>query len=138
MLLLIWLNPSSGDSYPRSKCVARWRHVNDHRFLSALFLPPLHRGFSKYKVFEANLSESRSKLKVTVPDIEASIECVEMLQRNRSSGQETTAYYPLADQVFHRANVPPSGTVCLWLGVRRRKDRASSLVQKEMPLCYLF
>lgn len=78
---------------------------------------------SKYKLMESSLSENRKRLKAQLPDIQASLDTVRMLQSRagpdaggEGSGEAFPVHFALADQVHAKASVVPGGRVCLWLG----------------------
>lgn len=68
---------------------------------------------SKYKLMEYNISARRRKLKLQIPDLAKSLEMIDIL-RDQSDEKETQ--FLLSEQVFLKATVPPTKTVCLWLG----------------------
>ncbi|KAF2901056.1 hypothetical protein ILUMI_05112 [Ignelater luminosus] len=67
----------------------------------------------KYKFMEYNLLSKRKRLKSQIPDLKRSLSMIEKL-RNETNEFETE--FLLSDQVFAKAIVPPTDTVCLWLG----------------------
>lgn len=68
---------------------------------------------SKYKLMEYNIIARRRKLKLQIPDLIKSLEMVDIL-RTQTEDKETQ--FLLSEQVFLKATVPPTKTVCLWLG----------------------
>ena len=75
---------------------------------------------SKYKLMESGLVENRKSLRAKIPDIDASLDVVKMLQEKAAegeAGEELSAFFALADNVHAKAHISPSkGVVCLWLG----------------------
>jgi hypothetical protein len=76
---------------------------------------------------EASQIENRKLLKRQIPDIEASLAAVRMLQERKAGAAADggadgtfTTHFSLADQLFAQAEVKPEGTVNLWLGVSGR------------------
>ncbi|KOB64718.1 Prefoldin subunit 3 [Operophtera brumata] len=67
----------------------------------------------KYKVMEYSLATKRRRLRQQIPDLARSLEMIEKL-KVQTSAMETQ--FLLSDQVFLKANVPPTKKVCLWLG----------------------
>lgn len=78
-----------------------------------LVLKKLDEQHSKYKFMELNLLSKRKRLKTQIPDLKASLAMIEKL---KSQKEEFETEYLLSDQVFVKASVPPTETVCLWLG----------------------
>lgn len=76
-------------------------------------LKKLDEQHSKYKFMELNLLSKRKRLKTQIPDIKASLAMIQKLETQKS---EFETEYLLSDQVFVKALVPPTNTVCLWLG----------------------
>ncbi|XP_055303830.1 prefoldin subunit 3-like [Sitodiplosis mosellana] len=68
---------------------------------------------SKYKLMEYNISARRRKLKFQIPDLLKSIEMIDIL---REQNEDRATQFLLSEQVFLKATVPPTKTVCLWLG----------------------
>jgi len=67
----------------------------------------------KYKFMEYNLLSKRRRLRSQIPDLKRSLNMIEKL---RSESDEFETEFLLSDQVFAKAVVPPTDTVCLWLG----------------------
>jgi len=66
---------------------------------------------------EASLTRQQESLKEKIRDIDEALLVVRGLVKRRSeSSDEFTTYYQLADSVYSEAVVPPTDTVCLWLG----------------------
>lgn len=68
---------------------------------------------SKYKLMEYNIGARRRKLKFQIPDLAKSIEMIDIL---RAQNDDKQTQFLLSEQVFLKATVPPTKTVCLWLG----------------------
>lgn len=88
---------------------------------------------SKYKLMEYNISARRRKLKLQIPDLAKSLEMIDIL-RDQSDEKETQ--FLLSEQVFLKAIVPPTKTVCLWLGanvmLEYPLDEAEVLLKQNM------
>ncbi|KAJ2951131.1 hypothetical protein O0L34_g5520 [Tuta absoluta] len=67
----------------------------------------------KYKFMEYTLATKRRRLRQQIPDLARSLEMIEKL---KSQKEEMETQFLLSDQVFVKANVPPTKSVCLWLG----------------------
>jgi len=67
----------------------------------------------KYRFMACNLEARRRKLKSQIPDLERSLEMVNVL---RKEDEERETQFLLSDQVFIKTLVPPTKTVYLWLG----------------------
>jgi len=70
----------------------------------------------KYKFMESSLSTRRKRLRAQVPDIKSSLAMIAKLRQK--AGEDTTmeTQFLLSDQVFAKAEIPPTDKVCLWLG----------------------
>lgn len=88
---------------------------------------------SKYKLMEHNINVRRAKLRYQVPDLEKTIEAVDVL-RKQTENKETR--FLLSEQVFMKATVPPTKRVCLWLGANVMLefplDEAEVLLKQNM------
>jgi prefoldin subunit 5 len=71
---------------------------------------------SKYNfMFESMLAQKRAVLR-KVPDIQQAIEVVDFLNRRQAEGVVTRTHFPLTDNCYAKAEIPPTEKVCLWLG----------------------
>lgn len=68
---------------------------------------------AKYKFMEYNLLSKRRRLKAQIPDLKKSLNMIERLEVQK---QEFETEFLLSEQVFAKARIPPTDTVCLWLG----------------------
>jgi len=88
---------------------------------------------SKYKLMEYNISNRRRKLKIQIPDLVKSLEMVEIL---KDQSEEKETQFLLSEQVFLKTAVPPTKTVCLWLGanvmLEYPLDEAEVLLKQNM------
>ncbi|XP_038214110.1 prefoldin subunit 3 [Zerene cesonia] len=67
----------------------------------------------KYKFMEYTLNTKRRRLRQQIPDLARSLEMIEKLKTQK---ENVETQFLLSDQVFVKADVPPTNTVCLWLG----------------------
>lgn len=88
---------------------------------------------SKYKLMEYNISVRRRKLKNQIPDLIKTIETIEIL---RHQTDEKQTQFLLSEQVFLKTIVPPTKSVCLWLGanvmLEYPLDEADALLRQNM------
>lgn len=68
---------------------------------------------AKYKFMEYNLLSKRRRLKSQIPDLKRSLSMIERLEVQK---EEFETEFLLSEQVFAKARIPPTDTVCLWLG----------------------
>lgn len=67
----------------------------------------------KYKFMELNLLSKRRRLKAQIPDLNRSLTMIEKLETEK---EEFETHFLLSEQVFSKALILPTDTVCLWLG----------------------
>lgn len=68
---------------------------------------------AKYKFMKYNLISKKKRLQNQVPELKRSLTMIEKLENQK---EEFETQFLLSDQVFAKAKVPPTETVCLWLG----------------------
>lgn len=68
---------------------------------------------AKYKFMEYNLLSKKRRLQTQVPELKRSLTMIEKLEEQK---EEFETQFLLSEQVFAKAKVPPTDTVCLWLG----------------------
>ncbi|CAD7093341.1 unnamed protein product [Hermetia illucens] len=87
----------------------------------------------KYKFMEFNLDSRRRRLKQQIPDLIKSLEMVQVL---KDQTEEKETQFLLSEQVFVKTIVPPTKTVCLWLGanvmLEYPLDEAEVLLKQNM------
>uniref|UniRef100_A0A1Q3F6P6 Prefoldin subunit 3 n=1 Tax=Culex tarsalis TaxID=7177 RepID=A0A1Q3F6P6_CULTA len=76
-------------------------------------LKSLDEQHSKYKFMEFNIISRKRRLRQQIPDLAKSLEMIKIL-RTQTEDRETQ--FLLSEQVFVKTRVPPTKTVCLWLG----------------------
>lgn len=88
---------------------------------------------SKYRFMAFNLEARRRKLKSQIPDLQRSLEMINVLREEK---EERETQFLLSDQVFIKTLVPPTKTVCLWLGasvmLEYPLDEAEDLLKQNM------
>lgn len=73
--------------------------------------------FSKFKVYEQNLSQKRLTFQEKIPEIENSLSLVNHLKKKKEDGESVITRYNLADMIHTKAELDCSvGIVNLWLG----------------------
>ncbi|XP_055905751.1 prefoldin subunit 3 [Eupeodes corollae] len=87
----------------------------------------------KYRYMAFNLDARRRKLKQQIPDLQKSLEMIEVLRR-QTDVIETQ--FLLSDQIFIKTDVAPTKHVCLWLGanvmLEYPLDEAEKLLKQNM------
>lgn len=68
---------------------------------------------SKYKLMDYNIATRRRKLRQQIPDLVKSLDMIEIL---KDQTEDRDTQFLLSEQVFLKTTVPPTKTVCLWLG----------------------
>lgn len=113
-------------------------------------LKALDEAHQKYKFMESSLVGRRRRLKTQIPDIQSSLAMIEKL---KSADEEIETEFLLSDQVYAKASVGKTQTVCLWLGanimleytlddaekllVKNKETAATNLGQIAFDLDYL-
>ena len=91
---------------------------------------------SKYKFMAYNLEARKRKLKSQIPDLERSLEMIDVLHKET---EERETQLLLSDQVFIKTMVPPTKTVYLWLGAsvmfEYPLDEAELLLKQNLKNC---
>uniref|UniRef100_A0A6G1SQV2 Prefoldin subunit 3 n=1 Tax=Aceria tosichella TaxID=561515 RepID=A0A6G1SQV2_9ACAR len=75
-------------------------------------LHELDERLQKYKFLEINLLQKRARIRRQMPDLEKSIEVIKLLE----TGTELNSHFLMSSQLYSKARIPPTQTVCLWLG----------------------
>ncbi|KAG4068558.1 hypothetical protein HA402_004899 [Bradysia odoriphaga] len=98
-----------------------------------LVLRKLDEQHSKYKMMDYSIAGRRRRLKQQIPDLLKSLDMIEVLKK-QSEDQETQ--FLLSEQVFLKTVIPPTKTVCLWLGanvmLEYPLDEAEVLLRQNM------
>lgn len=90
----------------------------------------------KYKFMEYNLLAKKRKLLNKIPDLKSTYEMVNVLQEKKKVDTTLNTRFLLSDQLYVNASVPPTDTVCLWLGanvmLEYSIDDAENLLSKSL------
>lgn len=90
---------------------------------------------SKYKMMDYNITTRRRKLRQQIPDLAKSLEMIDVLNE-QTEDRETQ--FLLSEQVFLKTVVPPTKTVCLWLGanimLEYPLDEAQTMLKTNMDM----
>ena len=99
-------------------------------------LKRLEEQHNKYKFMEYNITTKKNRLKTQVPDIKASLDIVKYLKSKKESADSINTQFLLSDQLYVKAEIPPSEKVCLWLGanvmLEYNIDDAEALLKKNL------
>jgi len=71
---------------------------------------------SKYKLMESQLEEGRARARSKVPELEASLSSLDMLERKAAAGATATTFYNISDVVYVPARIVPRDLVAVWMG----------------------
>lgn len=75
-------------------------------------LQGLDERLQKYRFLEINLLQKRSRIRRQLPDFEKSLEVIKLLETKN----EFNTHFLMSSQLYSKARIPPTETVCLWLG----------------------
>ena len=105
-------------------------------------LSELQRKYSRYKLIERDLQEQRIRYSTKLPDVQRSLEAVEMLCEKRdveNAAEETLVKYQLTEATFADASVTSPESVYLWLGanvmLEYPLDEAKELLETNVHAC---
>jgi prefoldin subunit 5 len=76
----------------------------------------LQEKYERFKTVERALQSEKIRLTQKIPEIEKTLEAVEMLERNHANERETKIKYQLGDAVYAKASIEDPTKVFLWLG----------------------
>lgn len=65
---------------------------------------------------EAQILKHTEGVKTKIPDIEKAIDAVEYLEKKRDESENMKVDFMVSNNLWAKAEVPPTKTVCLWLG----------------------
>lgn len=86
----------------------------------------------KYRFLEINLMQKRARLRNQLPDIQKSLEIIELLEKKETLDTQ----FLMSSQLYSRARIPPTDKVCLWLGanvmLEYPLDEAKALLNKNL------
>lgn len=104
-------------------------------------LGALNELYSKYKFMETSFEKSKGVYKSKVPEIEQTLELIQLMKKKRESDDEDEdkdmfTNYSLSDTIYAKAKIDTSvGTVCLWIGastmVEYTYDEAIELLESQ-------
>ena len=72
--------------------------------------------YSKYKFMETHLMKNKTSLKTKIPDNEKTISMIDFLMQKKEADETIDASFNLSDNIFAKAKIHATETVCLWLG----------------------
>lgn len=91
--------------------------------------------------WEQKFTKSRAHLEQKIPDVRRALDAVRALEKQsqraiEAGGEPLESHFELSDGLYVRASIPPTSTVCLWLGanvmVEYPFDEASELLTKNL------
>eukprot|EP00794_Sanderia_malayensis_P000198 gene198-812_t len=92
--------------------------------------------YQKYRFMEANLNQKRLRLKGQIPEIKCTLDAINYLESKEDSEDAIKTQFLLSDQLYVNAEIPPTKTVCLWLGanvmLEYEIEEAAKLLTKNM------
>ena len=95
-------------------------------------LKALDERLQKYRFLEVNLLQKRARIRRQMPDFEKSIEVIKLLVTKN----ELNTHFLMSSQLYSKARIPPTETVCLWLGanvmLEYPLDEAKALLTKNL------
>lgn len=95
-------------------------------------LKGLDERLQKYRFLEINLLQKRARIRRQLPDFEKSIEVIKLLETK----SEFNTHFLMSSQLYSKARIPPTETVCLWLGanvmLEYPLDEAKALLTKNL------
>ena len=106
-----------------------------------LILGALNELYSKYKYMEKSFDSSKSIYKSKIPELQQTIDMVEVLTKKREQSEEVTVNYALCDTIFAKAKVQTdTGKVCLWIGastmVEYTYEEALEMLRTQLTQCF--
>lgn len=96
---------------------------------------------SRCDSWENKYSKSRAHLEQKIPDVQRALDAVRALEKQsaraaEAGGAPLEANFELCDGLYVRASIPPTKTVCLWLGansmVEYTFEEATQLLTKNL------
>jgi len=80
-------------------------------------LGALNELYSKYKYMETSFEKSKGVYKSKIPEIEQTLEIIDIMMKKRDDGEDMITHYPLCDTLYSEAKVDTSDSkICLWVG----------------------
>lgn len=78
---------------------------------------------------ERSLSAQKRALANKIPDISDALDSIELLKRKKN--EPITTHFMLSDNIIAKAEVPPTDSVFLWLGVRLTLRSSANRTNKK-------
>jgi len=99
-------------------------------------LKDLQELLAKYKFMEQSTLQKRTRMEEKVPELERTLEMVDLLKTKKDESETLDTHFELADTVYARAEVQPVEEVYLWLGANTMLayplDEARSLLNSKL------
>lgn len=94
----------------------------------------------KYRYFEEKLAKSRDTLEEKIAEVQRALKAVKALKEKTTrfgeNSKDIETQFELSDGIYVRATIPPTQTVCLWLGanvmVEYSHNEAIELLTKNL------
>jgi prefoldin subunit 5 len=106
----------------------------ENNFQAEKVLKLLDEQHGKYKFMEANMSARKRRLRQQLPDLQKSLEMIEILKGQEEDELQTNIL--LSEQVFVKSVIQKTQTVCLWLGanvmLEYPLDEAEELLKQNL------
>ena len=104
-------------------------------------LEKLQRFFSACKMIEQRLVQKKAKLKLKLPEIQATHDALIQMRKQAQLDQPLEAHYELAQSVYAKARIPvhQEDKVGIWLGanvmLEYPREEALELISKNLSAC---
>lgn len=90
---------------------------------------------------EKSFDQSKSIYKAKIPELQQTIDMVEVLSKKREHAEEVTVNYALCDTIFAKAKVQTEqGKLCLWIGastmVEYTYEEALEMLGTQLVQCH--
>lgn len=81
-------------------------------------------------------SPAQSDISIKLPDIKQTLQAVTFLIQKKAEGAVAATNFCLGDSLYIKANIPPTGKVCLWLGanvmLEYTVEEAKEMLEKNL------
>lgn len=102
-------------------------------------LMELQERLRRLRGYEQQVLQNRKRLLEKLPEIKKSLDAVNALIKQRSTGKMVTADFELTSQIYAKAHLQDVDSVCLWLGagvmVEYPLDEAEALLSSNKTTC---
>lgn len=114
---LLFKTSENKRSIPEAVFIGSVEEMTKNRELKVV-LARIQELYTKYQYMQSSLLAQKSGLKNKLPDISSALETVQHLvaKRDKGDGEAAEYTYQLSENIFSKAVVEPTNTVCLWLG----------------------